>query len=55
MKLFIGLPGFMVLDTPSPIEISSSIKSTLDKLYAAGLAKDAPIFYSGHSLGSVMV
>jgi len=54
LKLFIGLPGFKLLDTPSPVEIKGSITDALNQLYAAGLSKDAPVFYGGHSLGSIM-
>jgi len=55
MNLFIGLPGFKILDTPSPLEISGAVQETLKMLYSAGLDENAPIFFSGHSLGSIMV
>lgn len=55
MNLFIGLPGFITLNSPNPIEISHAISNTLNTLYKAGLSKSAPVFYSGHSLGSIMV
>jgi len=55
MNLFIGLPGFKLLNSPNPVEMPKAISSILDELYAAGLSKNAPVFYSGHSLGSVMI
>lgn len=43
------------MDTPNPLELSGAISDALNQLYAAGLDKNAPVFYSGHSLGSVMI
>lgn len=54
LSLWVGLPGF-TFDIPNPIEIASSVKSALTMMYSAGMSQNTPIFYSGHSLGSVIV
>lgn len=53
-KLFVVMPAFL-LDVPEPLVLSKGITDAQNKLYAAGLPKNAPIVYSGHSLGGAML
>lgn len=53
-KLWVAVPAY-TLDVPEPLELSHGINDAKSKLYAAGLPKDAPIVYAGHSLGGAML
>jgi len=54
MKVWVGLPGF-TLDMPSPLQIGSSVNNALKMLYSAGMPSTTPVFFAGHSLGSIIV
>lgn len=53
LKLWIGFPGFTA-DLPNPLQIGSSVKNAIEMMTSAGMGP-APIFYAGHSLGTVMM
>eukprot|EP00128_Syssomonas_multiformis_P017854 Colp12_sorted_trinity150504_noHs@7144 len=54
LKLWIGFPGFTA-DVAEPLQINSVVTKALQMLKDGGFPENAPIFFSGHSLGSVMV
>mmetsp|Transcript_29902 Transcript_29902/g.58622 ORF Transcript_29902/g.58622 Transcript_29902/m.58622 type:complete len:533 (-) Transcript_29902:194-1792(-) len=53
-KLFVAIPAY-IGDVPEPLQLGSGIDDAKSKMYAAGLPKDAPIVYAGHSLGGAML
>jgi len=53
LDLWVLLPGF-ALDTPNPVTIHQATSDALATAHQGGLPKDAPLFFGGHSLGSIM-
>ena len=44
-----------MLDTPEPLRIDADIRATLKLMYDAGMSQDTPLYFGGHSLGTVFL
>lgn len=54
ISLFVGVPWYAG-NTPNPVDLSFRLSDVQNKLQAAGLPADAPMFYAAHSLGTVFM
>jgi malonyl CoA-acyl carrier protein transacylase len=52
--LWVALPGF-ALDLPNPLQVAASVTDAIAAMKAQGMPANTPLFYGGHSLGSVIV
>lgn len=54
VSLFAGAPWYL-FSTPQPVDLSFRIDAVTKAFKAKGMKADAPIFYAGHSLGTVFL
>ena len=54
LTLWTGSPSF-ILDTPEPVRLDADIRATLRLMYEAGMPEDTPLYFGGHSLGTVFI
>eukprot|EP00746_Dinoflagellata_sp_MGD_P049346 gnl/MRDRNA2_/MRDRNA2_222997_c0_seq1.p1 gnl/MRDRNA2_/MRDRNA2_222997_c0~~gnl/MRDRNA2_/MRDRNA2_222997_c0_seq1.p1 ORF type:complete len:547 (-),score=83.71 gnl/MRDRNA2_/MRDRNA2_222997_c0_seq1:14-1654(-) len=54
VSLFAGAPWYW-FSTPQPVDLSFRIDAVTHSFKAKGMHPDAPIFYAGHSLGTVFL
>ena len=53
-SLWVGIPDYH-FDVPEPLEIGSGIDRILKSMKAKGMNDSIPLFFSGHSLGGVIL
>ena len=54
LTLWTGSPSFL-LDTPEPVRLDADIRATLKLMYDAGMPEETPLYFGGHSLGTVFI
>jgi len=54
ISLYTGSPWHIGTGT-MPFEVKKHVRNVIKDMYAAGLPRDAPMFYGGHSQGSVFI
>jgi len=54
VSLYVGVPWYF-LDIPQPVDVKQRCEAIVKEFKKKGAPENAPIFYGGHSLGSVFI
>ena len=54
-SLWVGIPDYISLHIPEPLEIGSGIDRILKAMNSQGMKGSVPVFFAGHALGGVIL